>query len=51
MGRELLPIAVSLDNDLVAGVGQPVQGDVAEDEVVEETEPFLHGPVAGDDEA
>ena len=51
VGRELFPVAVSLDNDLVAGVGQPVQGDVAEDEVVEETQPLVHAPVVGDDEA
>ncbi len=35
----------------VAGVGQPVQGAVAQDGVVEETEPFLYGPVGCDDEA
>ena len=32
-------------------VGQTVQGAVAEDGVIEEAEPFVHGPVAGDDEA
>ena len=36
---------------LVAGVGQPVQGAVPQDGVVEEAEPLPHGPVAGDDEA
>ena len=51
MGRELLPIAVSLDNDLVAGIGQAVQGAVAQDRVVEEAGPLLHSPIAGDDEA
>ena len=51
MGRELFPVAGPLDDDLVAGVGQPVQGAVAQDGVIEEAEPFLHGPVAGDDEA
>ena len=34
-------------DDLVAGVGQPVQGAVAQDGVVEETEPFFHRTVAG----
>ena len=50
MGRELFPVAVSLNDDLVAGVGQPVQGAVAEDGVIEEAEPLFHRPVAGDDE-
>ena len=51
MGRKPFAIADYLDNYLVAGVGQPVQGTVEEDGVVGETEPFLHGLVAGDDEA
>ena len=51
MGRQFLSVAVSLDNDLVAGVGQPVQGAVAEDGIVEEAEPLFHRPVAGDDAA
>ena len=51
MGREPFAIAGSLDDDLVASVGQPVEGAVAEDGVVEETEPFLHGPIGCDDEA
>ena len=51
MGREFFPVAVSLDDDLVAGVGQAVQGAVAQDGIVEEAEPLLHGPVAGDDHA
>ena len=51
VGRKLLPVAGPFDDDLVAGIGQSVQGTVAQDGVVEETEPFLHGPVAGDDEA
>ena len=48
--RETLAIAGAFDDDLVAGVGQAVQGAVAEDGVVKETEPFIDGPVAGDDE-
>ena len=43
-------ISGSLDDDLVAGVGQPVEGAVAEDVVVEETELFLHGFVGGNNE-
>ena len=45
------PVAGALDDNLVAGVGQPVESAVAEDGVVEETQPFVHGPVAGDHEA
>ena len=51
MGREPFPVAGSLYHYLVAGVGQPVESAVAQDWVVEETEPLLHGPVGGDDEA
>ena len=50
MWRQSFPVAGALDDDLVAGVGQAVQGAVAEDGIVEETEPLIHGPVAGDDE-
>ena len=51
VGRQFLPVAGPLDDDLVAESGQPVHGAVAEDGVIEEAEPFLHSPVAGDDEA
>ena len=51
MWREPFPIAGAFDDDLVAGVGQAVQRAVAQDGVIEETQPFVHGPVAGDDEA
>ena len=51
MRGQPFPVAGALDDDLVAGVGQPVQGAVAEDGIVEEAEPFFDGPVAGDDEA
>ncbi len=44
------PVAGAFDDDLAAGVGQAVQSAVAEHGVVEEAEPFVHGPVAGDDE-
>ncbi len=37
--------------NLAAGVGQAVQGAVAQDGVVKESEPLVHGAVAGDDEA
>ena len=45
------PVARSLDDYLVAGVGQLVQGAVAQDGIVEEAQPFVHSPVAGDYEA
>ena len=51
MGRKPFHVARALDDYLVVGVGQPVEGAFAEDGVVEESEPFLHGPVAGSDEA
>ena len=49
--RLALPVALALDDDLVAGVGQPVESTVAEYGIVEEAEPFVHRPVAGDHEA
>ena len=51
MREEPFSIAGTLDDHLVAGIGQTVQGAVAQDGVVEETESFLHGPVGCDDEA
>ena len=51
MGRKTFPIAGSLDDNLVAGVGQPVQGTVVQDGVTKETATFLRGPVGCDDEA
>ena len=51
MRGEPLSVAGAFDDDLVAGVGESVEGAVAEDGIVEEAEPFLHGPVGGDDEA
>ena len=49
--RESFSIAGAFDDDLVAGVGQPVEGAAAEDGVVKETEPLVDGTVAGDYEA
>ena len=49
--REPPSVALALDHDLVARVGEPVQGAVAGDRVVEEAEPLLDGAVGGDDEA
>ena len=44
--REPLAVALALDHDLIGGVGEPVEGGVAEDRVVEETEPFLDGSMS-----
>ena len=43
----MLPIACSFNDDLVAGIGQPVKSTVAKDGVIEEPQPFLNGSVAG----
>ena len=51
MGRLPFPVAGPLDDDLVAGVGQAVEGAVAPDGVLEQSQPLVHGPVAGYDEA
>ena len=51
MGRKLLAVAGTLDDDLVAGVGQPVKGAVAVNGFVKETEQFLHGPIGCGDVA
>ena len=49
MRGESLPIAVSLDDDLVGGVGEPVEGAVAQDRVAEEPEPLVDAAVGGCD--
>ena len=51
VGRQFLPVAGPVDDDLIAGVGQPVQRAVTQDRIVEEAEPSVHRPVAGDDAA
>ena len=51
MGEEPLPVALAFGDDLIAGVGQPVERAVAEDGIVEQAEPLLDGAVGGDDEA
>ncbi len=50
MWRQPFPVAGAFDDDLVTGVGQAVEGPVAHDEIVEEAELLVHGPVAGNDE-
>ena len=41
MWRESFPVAGAFDDDLVAGVGQAIQHAVAQDGVIEETQPFV----------
>ena len=38
-------------DDLAAGVGEPVEGAVFQDGVVEESEPLVDSPVGGNDES
>ncbi|MDE2967320.1 MAG: hypothetical protein OXS30_07550 [Chloroflexota bacterium] len=45
---ELLAAAFAVDHSLVAGVGEPVGGAIAEDQVVEPSEPVLDTTVGGD---
>lgn len=49
--RKNLPVALALDYYLIVGVGQPIQRAVPWYGFVEEAEPLLHSPVAGDDKA
>ena len=51
LGRELGAVAGSLDDDLMRGVGQPVQSAIAEDGIVEQAEPFVHAPIGSDAKA
>ena len=51
MRRQRFPVAGSFDDILVTRVGQAAHGAVARDGVVKKVQPFVHGPVAGDDEA
>ena len=51
MRGQPLPVAGAFNDDLVAGVAQPIHGAVTQDGVVEDIQPLAHGPVAGYDEA
>ena len=51
MGRKPFSVAGTFYDNLIAGIGQPVEGAVAQDGVIEQAKPFLYGPVGGDDEA
>ena len=49
-GSELGAVTGSLDDDLVSGVGQPVQSAIAEDRIVEQAQPFVHAAIGSDGE-
>ena len=51
MGREPLSVALAVNGDLVAGVGQPVEGAAREDRVVEQAEPLFDIAVGRNHEA
>jgi len=46
-GTLSLPEAVALDDDLVGVVGEPIEGALRQDRIVEERDPLLDGAVAG----
>lgn len=46
--RESLAVGLAVDHYLVVDVGEPIEGAVAEDGGVEQTEPLLGVAVAGD---
>jgi len=46
-----LAVAVSLNHNLIVGVGQAVQGTVTQDRIIEDYQPFIHGVVTGDYQA
>lgn len=47
------PLAVAgvFDDDLVAGIGQAIQGAVSKDGVIKQPQPFLYRPVTGHNKA
>lgn len=40
---------LSFHDDLVGNVGEAIQGGLGQDGIIEEGDPFLNGPVGGDD--
>lgn len=50
MQRESLAVALAFDDDLVAGVGQPVEGAAREDRVVKQAAPSSDGAHGGEAE-
>ena len=51
MRGEPFPVVGSPNYDLVAGVGQPVEGALTQNGILEQPQLFFHRPVAGDHEA
>jgi len=51
MWRESFTVAGTLDDNLVAGISQTVQGAIAQDRVIKQSQPLFYCPVAGDDKA
>src|ERR1700730_3870623 len=47
-GSELGAVARTFDDDLVGGVGQPIQCAIAEDRIVEQAQPLVHTPIGRD---
>lgn len=45
----VFPIALALDDDLVGIVGEAIDGALGQDRVVEQRDPLVDGPVAGDE--
>ena len=48
-GALALAVGLAFDDELVAGGGEPVDGGLGQQLVVHEAEPFIGGPVGGDD--
>ena len=44
-GRQLGAVAGPFDDDLVGGVGQPIQCAVAENGIIEKAQPFVHAAI------
>ena len=51
MRRQPFPVAAAFNDDLIAGVGQAIEGAVAQYGILEQSQPLLDSTVAGDDEA
>jgi len=51
VGREPLAVALAVDDDPAAGVGEPVVGAALEDRIVEETEPLFDVMAGGEHKA
>src|SRR5436305_2426983 len=50
-GSQLGAVAGTFDDDLVGRVGEPVQGTIAKDGIVEEAQPLVHAAIGSDAKA